>query len=117
MLARSQKRWIAEREYCSGDDTGIAACIAQKTKDRLSLLLGAPESGPGADAKMVPVFLVQDGTTKQWDIDMSLSASPMQQTAGEKTFNRLVDGILGAGEAGAAWRGLARHGLCAWRTR
>jgi uncharacterized protein len=94
MLARSQKRWIAEREYCSGDDTGISACIAQKTKDRLSLLLGAPESGPGPAAKMVPVFLVQDGTVKQWDIDMSLLRFTDPRSAGERLFNRLVDQIL-----------------------
>lgn len=100
MLARSQKRWIAEREYCSGDDTGLDACIAQKTKERLSLLLGAPETGPGAGAKMVPVFLVQDGTTKQWDIDMSLLRFAEAQTAGEKLFNRLVDGILGQAKLG-----------------
>lgn len=94
MLARSQKRWIAEREFCSGDDTGVAACIAQKTKDRLSLLLGTPETGPGSDARMVPVFLVQDGTKKQWDIDMSLIRFADAQTTGEKLFNRLVDAIL-----------------------
>lgn len=94
MLARSQKRWIAEREYCSGDDKGIGACIAQKTKDRLSLLLGAPETGPGTAAKMVPVFLVQDGTVKQWDIDMSLLRFAAPQTAGETLFNKLVDRIL-----------------------
>ena len=94
MLARSQKRWIGEREFCSGDDKGVDACIAQKTRERLSLLLGAPESGPGAEAKMVPVFLVQDGTTRQWDIDMSLIRFADPQTAGEKLFNRLVDGIL-----------------------
>lgn len=100
MLARSQKRWIAEREYCSGGDTGIDACIAQKTRDRLSLLLGAPETGPGAPGKMVPVFLVQDGTTKQWDIDMSLLRFADPQTAGEKTFNALVDQILGQAKPG-----------------
>ena len=94
MLARSQKRWIAEREYCSGYDAGIDACIAQKTKDRLSLLLGTPESGPGAGAKMVPLFLVQDGTTKQWDIDLSLIRFADARTLGEKTFNGLVDDVL-----------------------
>ena len=94
MLARSQKRWIAEREYCSGDDKGTSTCVAQKTKDRLSLLLGAPESGPGADGKMVPVFLVQDGTVKQWDIDMSLLRFAAPQGAGETLFNKLVDRIL-----------------------
>lgn len=94
MLARSQKRWIAEREFCSGDDTGIDACIAQKTKDRLSLLTGTPESGPGTAARMVPVFLVQDGSTKQWDIDMALVRFADAKTAGEKTFNTLVDAIL-----------------------
>jgi uncharacterized protein YecT (DUF1311 family) len=94
MLARSQKRWIAEREYCSGDDTGVDACIAQKTKDRLSLLRGMPETGPGAGAKMGPVFLVQEGTTKQWDIDMSLLRFAAPETKGEMTFNSLVDAIL-----------------------
>lgn len=94
MLARSQKRWIAEREYCSGSDTGIAACIAQKTRERLSLLSGVPETGPGADAKMVPVFLVQDGTRKQWDIDMSLIRFADPKTPGENLFNRRVEAIL-----------------------
>lgn len=100
MLARSQKRWIAEREFCSGDDSGMNACIAQKTKDRLSLLLGAPESGPGAAAKMVPVFRVQDGSTKQWDIDMSLMRFADPRTAGETLFNRLVDDILSQAKLG-----------------
>lgn len=100
MLARSQKRWIAEREYCSGDDSGLDACIAQKTKDRISLLRGAPETGPGAGAKMVPVFLVQDGTTKQWDINMSLLRFAEPATAGERLFNRLADKILGQAKLG-----------------
>lgn len=100
MLTRSQKRWIAEREYCSGVDTGVDACIAQKTKDRLSLLLGAPETGPGAPGKLVPVFLVQDGTVKQWDIDMSLLRFADPQTAGEKAFNARVDAILDQAKLG-----------------
>lgn len=94
MLARSQKRWIAEREYCSGDDAGVAACVAAKTKDRLSLLLGAPESGPGAPGKLVPVFLVQDGDETRWDIDMSLLRFADARTAGEKRLNKYADGIL-----------------------
>ena len=45
-------------------------------------------------AKMVPVFLVQDGTAKQWDIDMALLRFADPVTAGEKLFNRLADTIL-----------------------
>jgi len=94
MLARSQKRWIAEREFCSGDETGVAACVRDKTKDRLGLLLGAPESGPGAPGKLVPVFLVQDGDAKRWDIDMSLLRFADAKTPGEKRLNRYADSLL-----------------------
>ena len=94
MLARSQKRWISEREYCSGDDQGIVPCVTQKTKARLSLLLGTPESGPGTAERLVPVFLVQEGSEKQWDIDISVFRFATPRTAGEKRFNALVDKIL-----------------------
>lgn len=94
MLARSQKRWIAEREYCSGGDSGVTACIADKTKDRLSLLLAAPESGPGAAGKMVPVFVVQDGTATRWDINIAVLRFADARTPGEKHFNRIADDIL-----------------------
>ncbi len=100
MLARSQKRWIAEREYCGGDDTGIAACVAGKTKDRLGLLLGTPESGPGAPGKLVPVFLVQDGNDRRWDIDFSLLRFVDAKTPAEKRLNTYTDGILGKAKLG-----------------
>ena len=100
MLVRSQKRWIAEREYCSGDETGMPACIAAKMKDRLSLLLGTPESGPGAPGKLVPVFLVQDGDATRWDIDLSLMRFADAKTPGETYLNRYTDDILGKATLG-----------------
>lgn len=94
MLARSQRRWIAEREYCKGADQGVAACVTDKTRERLSLLLGTPESGPGVPGRLVPVFLVQDGNEKRWDIDLSLLRFADPKTPGEKRLNAYADGIL-----------------------
>ena len=99
MLAASQKRWIAQREYCSGADD-VATCVRERTAQRLSLLSGKPASGPGAPGRLVPVFLVQDGTPQQWDIDISAFRFAEPLTAGERAFNARVDAILGAVKPG-----------------
>jgi uncharacterized protein len=49
MLAMSQKRWIARREFCSGQED-VTACAKERTAERLALLAGEPLSGPGAGA-------------------------------------------------------------------
>ena len=99
-LAQSQRRWIKRREYCSYAEEGIAPCVAEETAQRLSLLSGRPESGPGADAKMVPVFLVQDGTPQQWDIDISVLRFAEPRTPGEMLFNAEVDKVLADAKTG-----------------
>jgi sugar (pentulose or hexulose) kinase/uncharacterized protein YecT (DUF1311 family) len=112
MLAMSQKRWIARREFCGGQED-VTACAKERTAERLALLAGQPLSGPGAQGRLVPQFLVQEGTPAQYDIDIAVVRFAEPRTAGEQTLNRLADEVLAAaklgphGETGQApyWRG------------
>ncbi len=90
MLVRSQKRWIAWREYCPGAEAGISACIRDATQERLNLLTGKAESGPGADGAIVPVFVVQDGSEKVYDLDVALLRFAKPETEGQKRFNAIA---------------------------
>ncbi|MFN4143081.1 lysozyme inhibitor LprI family protein [Aestuariivirga sp.] len=94
ILAQSQKRWIARREFCSGMGEGMAACVRQQSEDRLSLLSGKPQGGPGAPGRLVPVLTVQDGTPQQWDIDIAAFRFAEPKTPGETAFNAAVDEII-----------------------
>lgn len=100
MLAAAQKRWIARREFCEGAEEGTAACVTAQTAERLSLLAARPESGPGPGAPLVPVFLVQEGTPQQYDIDIAVLRFPEPKTPGEQTLNRLADETLAAVKLG-----------------
>lgn len=100
MLVRSQRRWIARRENCGTAEEGVAACVAADMKDRLSLLSGKPESGPGADGKLLPAFIVQDGTAKSYDLNLAVLRFTAPQTPGQKTLNQLADEVLRAAKLG-----------------
>lgn len=95
MLARSQKRWIARREYCGEADEGVVACVMRETRERLSLLSGRPESGPGAAGKLVPQFIVQDGTLKTYDLNVAVLRFAAPKTLGEKALNAIAARELG----------------------
>ena len=96
MLASAQKRWIARREFCEGAEEGISACVKAQTAERLSLLAATPQSGPGAPGALVPVFLVQEGSPKLYDIDIAVLRFADPKTPGEQTLNRLADETLAA---------------------
>lgn len=100
MLVRSQRRWIARRESCGEAEEGVAACVTRDMKDRLSLLSGRPESGPGADGELLPHFIVQDGTTKSYDLNLAVLRFTTPETPGEKTLNHLADKVLRAAKLG-----------------
>jgi uncharacterized protein YecT (DUF1311 family) len=93
MMAMSQKRWIARREFC-GQQEDVTACAKERTAERLALLAGQPLSGPGAPGRLVPQFLVQEGTPTQYDIDIAALRFAEPRTAGEQTLNRLADEVL-----------------------
>ncbi len=90
MLVRSQKRWIASREGCTEAEAGITACIRDETAKRLRLLTGTLESGPGAGNRPIPVFVMQEGNAKAYDLDVQLLRFGDPQSAGEKTLNRIT---------------------------
>jgi uncharacterized protein YecT (DUF1311 family) len=98
ILAMSQKRWIARREFCGQQD--VTACAKERTAERLALLAGQPLSGPGAQGRLVPQFLVQEGTPAQYDIDIAVVRFAEPRTAGEQTLNRLADEVLAAAKLG-----------------
>jgi uncharacterized protein len=100
MLAMSQKRWIARREFCGQGGEDITTCAKERTAERLALLAGQPLSGPGVESPLVPVFLVQDGNKTQYDIDIAVLRFAEPKTAGEQTLNRLADEVIAAAKLG-----------------
>lgn len=100
MLVRSQRRWITRRETCGEAEEGVAACVMRQIKDRLTLLSGNPESGPGAAGKLVPRFIVQDGTAAAYDVNLAVLQFATPQTPGEKMLNQWADKVLRAAKLG-----------------
>ena len=95
MLARSQKRWITSREYCTESEAGVSACVKDETAKRLRLLTGAPASGPGASGRIIPVFIVQEGTEKLYDLDIAVLRFAAPQAPGERRLNEIAEDITG----------------------
>lgn len=94
MLARSQRRWIAERERnCPTSETGLDACIGAMTGERVKLFNGAAVSGPGPGGRIIPLFIEQEGTEKVYDLDITMLRFADARTDGEKLFNGLADKI------------------------
>jgi uncharacterized protein YecT (DUF1311 family) len=100
MLTASERRWVANREYCAQADEGLSLCVKQRTEERLRLLEGRPESGPGVGTPLVPVFLVQQGTPELYDIDMTLLRFADVTTLGKETLNRITEETLASAKLG-----------------
>ena len=100
MMTISQKRWIARREGCGSDGQDLAACVKQKTEERLALLTGTAASGPGAEGKLVPQFIAQTGTPGSYDIDIALLRFQEAMTPGQETLNRAAGEIAAAAKLG-----------------
>jgi uncharacterized protein len=94
MLAVSQRNWIASRESCPASESGIVACIKTATGERLQLLEGKPDSGPGAGGRIIPTFIVQEGTEKAYDLDITMLRFADPETAGQKRFNAISENMV-----------------------
>ena len=101
MLVRSQRRWIAWREGCGPSENGLDACIREETAKRLRLLTGAPLSGPGTGNRPIPIFVVQDGNAKAYDLDVQLLRFDDPNSPGEKTLNRITREAAGTLKLGS----------------
>jgi uncharacterized protein len=95
ILARAQREWIAERESkCARDKPAeVAACVKEETEQRLALLAGTPDSGPGTGSRMIPVFVKQAGDAKTYTVDAMLLRFAKPSSAGEKRFNDWIKDI------------------------
>ncbi|MBL8894800.1 MAG: DUF1311 domain-containing protein [Rhizobiales bacterium] len=95
MLQLAQKRWLSIRHDRCASETGqdLTTCLLDFTKERRLLLEGAPESGPGAGARIIPIFIQQEGGAKRYDVDYTLLRFADADTAGQKLFNRELDAI------------------------
>jgi uncharacterized protein YecT (DUF1311 family) len=91
-LLDSQRKWLATRDQC--EDTTVAAtaaCLTEKTEERRKLLAGEPLSGPGTGSRMIPVFIQQEGSKTQYDVDFNLMRFAAARSPGEKLFNAEMD--------------------------
>jgi uncharacterized protein YecT (DUF1311 family) len=95
MLKLAQKRWLVIRDDRCSPESGqdLTNCLLKFTEDRRLLLEGAPESGPGSGARIVPVFIQQEGSAKQYDVDYTLLRFADPRSAGQELFNRQLDAI------------------------
>jgi uncharacterized protein len=98
MMTLSQKRWIARREACGSD----VNCVKGQTEERLTLLKGQAESGPGPERAVVPGFIVQIGTAASPDLDIALLRFATPATPGEMKLNALADKIAAVAQASEA---------------
>jgi uncharacterized protein YecT (DUF1311 family) len=102
-LADSQRKWLKLREDMCGweeDAAKLAACVRERTDTRRKFLAGEPMSGTDTGSRMVPAFVQQDGTKKQYDVDFSLMHFAAPATKGEKRFNGEIDKIAKSARLG-----------------
>lgn len=92
MLEKAQLRWIARRgKTCPEAEEGLPACIANMIRDRLALLEAKPDSGTPPALRIIPVFIVQDGTPAQYDLDITMLRMLDAKTPGDHRFNAIAD--------------------------
>lgn len=92
-LGASQSKWVKGREDGCGYQQGaeLTSCILSQTDERRRLLLAEPESGPGTGARLMPVFIQQDGDPHHYDVDYTLIRFVAPKSRGEKLFNADVN--------------------------
>ena len=95
-LAEAQSRWLPERDASCGDKSGteFSACLADQSRTRMKVLMGAPVAGPGSSGKLVPFFRFEKGGPGKTDIDVEVFKFTNPTTAAEKTFNADVEKLI-----------------------
>ena len=91
-LQGSQRAWLALRDACANQDK-VNACLATRMNGRLNYLTGAPQAGPGAESRLVPLIRWRNGRGKSGQ-QIETFAFAGSATAGEKRFNELVRGYV-----------------------
>jgi serine/threonine protein kinase len=97
MLEQEHKLWIDQREFSCGAKTSpqIMECIQEKTTAQLRLMMGQPESGPGTGGRIIPVFLLQEGNTKEYyELDIQNLRYVAPKNPGEFAVNSITQSLL-----------------------
>ena len=74
VLVQAQRNWIAQREKACSKKAGpqLAQCIHEENSARRSLLLGRQESGPGTGGRLIPIFLIERGNVRLYELDIQV---------------------------------------------
>lgn len=96
MLALAQVSWVSQRDSACAEKVGreLNACIQEQTSTRLRLLRGQPDSGPGVSGRIIPVFLMQKGDTRQYELDVQLLRFLEAQGPAQQTLNAISQALL-----------------------
>ena len=95
-LAKAQSRWVLERDANCGDKSGpdLSACLANQSKARMTVLLGAPVAGPGSTGQLVPFFRIEKGAAGKTNVDVEVIKFANPTTAGDHAFNADVEKLI-----------------------
>ena len=99
-LRQSQRFWLKRRGWCEHTDGPISECILRETVDRTHLLSGEPLSGPGTGSALEPVFLVQQGGAKLYEVDVAVLRFAVPANDGESAFNIAINELLSTAPMG-----------------
>lgn len=96
MLAKVQQSWIAERiDNCGDlDRESLAECLDEGLDDRIAEMKAAPDSGPGAATRMIPVYVTQEGDATHYSLFAQGYRFADPKSEGEKLFNAHVADVL-----------------------
>lgn len=89
-----QRAWLKERNAACGNVGTQASCVRDSNLARVDVLKAKPESGPGLERPLQPVFVRQAGDRRKIDIAVQVLRFPDPQTAGERALNAKADEAL-----------------------
>lgn len=97
MLAENQKAWIGRRDGCVyGTPEQNAECMNAVYDERVALLSGKPESGPGLATPVSPYFkFVKQTKTVCGEDSVLLKFGAAATRPGEKAFDDMMSKITG----------------------
>jgi uncharacterized protein YecT (DUF1311 family) len=91
-LLASQVQWLQNRDACiASDSAATLSCILDQTEQRRAFLSGAAEAGPGPTGRIAPYFRYEAQSKGRAELAFDLLRFVNPASAGEKTFNAMVD--------------------------
>lgn len=86
-----QRAWLTQRNDGCMAEEKPAACFAERNATRIGMLTARPESGPGPERPLHPVFVRQAGSRTKIAVGLQLFRFTDPQTPGERTLDAEAD--------------------------